>query len=205
MLTTSSLSPEDSALEMRETFSHQTLILTALTAINSPAQHPSFNTSQVNKERLQYMKEKSAHTPVIDAATTILVTDTEILATMARGAHATHSIVALKEVKEEDQGYNRDLDDLLPDLDTGRLLSTIDALEPDNFGMAEIGLANDEASIDEGRLGVSDKDVFISFPNINTEIPIEGSDSTCKPITMGPGHWNDIMKSKSGFIIESTQ
>jgi hypothetical protein len=87
----------------RETFSNQTLLLTALTAINNPSSHPSLNDSEVNKERLHLMKEKAARTRIIDAATTILVTDTEILATMARRTHTTNIIFALTEIRQEDR------------------------------------------------------------------------------------------------------
>jgi hypothetical protein len=106
------LSPNsEEAKQDREKFSHQTLILTALTAINNTNNHSTFNANQVSKERFKYMKEKIARTPIIDAATTILVTDTEILATMARGTHAAHSIFALKEVRERDQfGDNKNHD-----------------------------------------------------------------------------------------------
>src|SRR5437016_10350494 len=92
------LSIDSENVRAQETFSNQTLILTALAAINNPSHHPTFNESQISKERLRYMKDKATnHTPIIDAATTILITDTEILATMARGVSShTHSLFALK-------------------------------------------------------------------------------------------------------------
>jgi hypothetical protein len=77
-LTASSLSLNDSlsqSLQLgvisgdhdRETFSHQTLILTALTAINNQNHHPTFMAAEVEKERIQNMKDKNSHTSVIDS------------------------------------------------------------------------------------------------------------------------------------------
>lgn len=198
------------ALNDRETFSHQTLILTALTAINSSNHHPTFNDIPVIRERVQYMKDKADHTPVIDAATTILVTDTEILATMTRGAQNTHSIVAIttsKEIQETDQQHDEKLNELLelhlPTLKSDasiHVLRKIDELLPDDF--------NDFS----GESGV-EKNVFISFPNINTKVPLlinrtEESelpvhDPICKPIAMDKGLWTQIMESKRGYFTES--
>lgn len=57
------LSP-DSEFEDRETFSHQTLILTgtALTAINNSNHHPTFMATEADNERIQYMKDTSNNT-----------------------------------------------------------------------------------------------------------------------------------------------
>jgi hypothetical protein len=201
------LSPEE-AMEDRETFSHQTLILTVLTAINSPSNHPSLNDGLTNKQRIRYMMEKADHTPVIDAATTILVTDTEILATMSRGVCPTHTILALKEVNEKDLGYKGQLDQSKSkglDLNIScQTLEDIDEILP--------------ADLD---VPVPDDGVFISFPNINEAINLEtsterlpidssqqsstGSDAICKPIVMDHGHWTQIMESKSGIIFESSK
>lgn len=189
------------AKENRETFSRQTLILTALTAINSPNHHPTFNEFLVNKERIQYMKDKTDHTPIIDAATKILITDTEILATMTRGVQCAHSIVAIKEMKEQYKEHDNKLETLLEsglkDLDSKastRLARELDALLPDS----------DDFDWEESHN--PDKDVFISFPNINSAIPIDSSsytgDPICKPIIMNEGLWNQIMMSKNGFIFE---
>jgi hypothetical protein len=209
-----SFSPEPEKvkeLEDRETFSHQTLILTALTAINNPNHHPSFNDDQVNKERLRYMKEKSTHTPVIDAATTILVTDTEILATMSRGVPATHSIVALKETeKGNDQEHkNRELYyDLLKSRlrnDSGQMLMEMEELLPDEFETVKSDSATTNSNEDPSN-------VFVSFPNINKTISMQkptksftSSDPICKPIDTVNGHWAQILKLKSGFIFDSTK
>jgi hypothetical protein len=223
MQTTFSLSPQEfKASEDRETFSHQTLILTALTAINSPNNHPIFNGIEVNKERLRCMKERITHTRIIDAATAILITDTEILATMARGANTAHSIVAIKEIMRKDQESDSQLhDDLLQvgkqfqDLDPGasdRVLGEIDGLIPGELHMAK-------SVTDEGHRVPAD-DVFVSFPNINKAIPfpmqeqlpidsVQQSSTShgpiCTPIATVNGHWTQIMESKKGFIFESTK
>jgi hypothetical protein len=128
------ISPKE-AREDREKFSHQTLLLTALTAVNNINCHPSLNDSDVNRLSMQYMKDKAAHTPIIDAATTILVTDSEILATMAYGVQDTHSILALKEVKEEDSGYKDQLDVLLHSDSNGSdtILEDINRILPADF------------------------------------------------------------------------
>jgi hypothetical protein len=142
MLTAFSLSLNDSETllgagaeaEKRETFSHQTLILTVLAAINNPNHHPTFKATEVNNERIQYMKDKTNHIPVIDAATTILVTHTEILATMTRGVN-THGLVAIKEIVNQEPENDsllpllsklshsvrcpREIDEVLPDSESG--------------------------------------------------------------------------------------
>jgi hypothetical protein len=206
-------SDSDGAREDRELFSNQTLILTALTAINNPNMHPLLNAKQVNDTRLQYMKDKGTrHTPVIDAATTILITDTEILATMAHGIQDKHSILALREVKEE---YKDQLDALLQsdnESNGSRLLDGIEKILPADFDVEshrdEPGSDFDvESHKDEP---VSNKGVFISFPNIDkglhfkncTEgLPID-SPPMCNPIHTGNERWTKIMTSKSGFIFE---
>lgn len=203
MSTASSLSFSASQAEQdRETFSNQTLILTALTAINSPSKHPTFKKDLVNQERIQYMKEKAAHTPIIDAATAILITDTEILATMSRA----HSIVTLKEMKGKDQDSEKQL--LLGHLESEikrlspkasvKLLKSFDELLPD-----------DPDSVEDDLVTRTDKhpgDVFVSFPNINEAIPMQeeytGGDLICKPIVKGVGYWNRILESKSGYIFD---
>jgi len=205
-------SAKDSAKEDREKFSHQTLILTALTAITTPNQHPSFNDHFVKLERLHYM-EKSRHTRVIDAATTILVTDTEILATMARGAN---SIVALKEINRGDKDHSvlRDLLDsesqdvysksnqILGELNSksNRILGEVDELLPGEFEM------NSDPVIDEDHHApAKDPQVFVSFPNPNSSIAMPSSDRICKPIAPDNGYWPQIWESKEGYIFESTQ
>jgi hypothetical protein len=188
MSTVSSLSLKDSQTlspeEARDTFSHQTLILTALTAINSSAGHPSFNYKQVNKERLQYMKEKATHTRIIDAATTILVTNTEILATIARGVNATHSIIALKETDELK---------LIQDVVEGDCpvtdLNSNDSEDSDVF----ISLPNINKTIPTW----SD-----SSQKLSQQSSASG-DHICKPITIADGCWAQIEESKNGFIFES--
>lgn len=200
MSTASSLSFSASQAEQdREKFSHQTLILTALTAINSPNKHPTFKKNLVNQERIQYMKEKAAHTPIIDAATAILITDTEILATMSRA----HSIVTLKELKGKDQESEEQL--LL-----GRLESEIKRLSP----KASVKLLKsfDELLPDDPDMDLVTRtvnhpgDVFVSFPNINEAISMQeeytSGDPICKPIAKGVGYWNRILESKSGYIFD---
>jgi hypothetical protein len=205
-----SFSPEE-ARENRETFSHQTLILTALTAINNTNHHPTFNDVQINKERVEYMKKKSTHTPVIDAATTILVTDTEILATMARGVHTAHSIVTMKEMEENDQEDKSLLDNglKLSDLDSKasiQVLRQIDELLPNDIITEKSGPA-----IDTTCYG----DVFFSFPNINIAVLMQKStgthssqqsstsnDTICVPIAMDSSYWAQIWESSRGFILD---
>jgi hypothetical protein len=201
--TTCSLPPQDSgAREEREIFSHQTLILTALTAINSPNHHPILHATQVNEERLQLMRDKTLQTSTIDAATTILVTDTEILASMARGVYASDSIFALRELQigepfEDEARVESQLRDLDPNT-SSQILEELDELLPDTLNAMKNG--------DEGR--VSDKDVFFSIPNPNKAISIESSTSSdpiCKPIAMGGELWTRIMESKTGFMFNLTK
>ena len=195
MSTASSLSCSDSQAERdREKFSHQTLILTALTAINNPSRHSTFNDALVNRERIQYMREKASHTPIIDAATTILITDTEILVTMSRA----HSIVSFKEIKGRDEEYSllhQELESRIKDLNSEesmKLLKQFDEFLPNVVG--------DDA--------VADKyhgDVFVSFPNINERIPMQEStsdDYICRPIAEDKGYWKRILESKSGYIFD---
>jgi hypothetical protein len=184
MSTASSLSFSASQAEQdREKFSHQTLILTALTAINSPNKHPTFQKHLVNQERIQYMKEKATHTPIIDAATAILITDTEILATMSRA----HNIVALKELKGKNQDSEEQLLDYLEQeikrlspKASVKLLKSFDELLPDD---PDIMVEDDLVTW----TGENSGDVFISFPNINEAIPMqeEYTSGDLKPIAKG--------------------
>lgn len=215
-----------SEAEDRKTFSHQTLILTALAAINNPSNHPTFKAAEVNKERIQYMKDTAIRTPIIDAATTILVTDTEILATMA-SVYAPHSIVALKKSESnEDQAHNKTLDNLFEEklkfLDAQSSMKfwrEMDGVLPDDLGVEDI---IDEAQHASKGPGLKDKDIFISMPNINQNILIPSQKSTerlpinshqsstsndpiCKPIAVVDGRWQQIWESKSGFIFEATK
>ena len=214
MQTASSLSPKDSqAEEDRETFSHQTLLLTALTAINN--HHPSFNDYQISQERLEYMRDKATHTPIIDAATTILVTDTEILATMACGVDGTtHSLVALREIGQNENTHVEQL------LNSGNLdfqmMNKYDEYIPGDFDLVENGPATYEAQAE-----AAEHPLFVSFPNINTTVPMQAPgptarspidssqqssmsrDSICTPIVIEEGHWSQIMASKSGFVFGS--
>ena len=195
----------------REIFSRQTLVLTALTAINNPNNHPTFNNIQVNQERLKFMKEKASQTstPIIDAATTILVTDTEILATMAHGANASHGIVAIKEIEIEKgdelvKMTNEKIVDSLNQSELGNdvestlmILRGMDGHLPDEFYPLPVA-ENDEPELE---------DVFVSFPNINEAlgVPLEKSTSNpiCRPIEIDIGHWAEIMKRETGFIFGS--
>jgi len=153
----------------RETFSNQTLLLTALTAINNPSSHPSLNDSEVNKERIRTMKAKAARTRIIDAVTTILVTDTEILATMTRRTHTTNSIFALTEIRQKDKAqherFESKLENLAPEGSHQML--------PGDFDM-------------EDRGPVTDEDVFISIPNMNKKIHVqESTERFCRPTDRG--------------------
>ena len=196
------------AAEDRETFSCQTLILTALTAINNPNHHPTLHDIEVNKERIQYMKEKAIHTPVIDAATTILVTNTEILATMTRAVKNAHSIVAIKEIKE-DNGVNRIHDEKLNDLFESPHFKTLDSPASNRF-LKDIDALLPDSESNSDNNGVLDKDhVFISFPNVNKSILSMDSLSSnhlIKPISVdSKGLWTQIKASKDGIIVESTK
>lgn len=140
------------------------------------------------------MREKASHTPIIDAATAILITDTEILATMSRA----HSIVSFKEIKGRDQEYSllhHELESRIKDLNSEesmKLLKQFDEFLPNAVG--------DDA--------VADKyhgDVFVSFPNINERIPMQEStsdDYICRPIAEDKGYWKRILESKSGYIFD---
>ena len=218
--TTCSLSPQDlSEREDRETFSHQTLILTALTAINSSNKHPTFNNAHVIQERLTYMNEKAFHTPTIDAATTLLVTDTEILATMAHGSNALQGIVTVKEIEKSKDQLEEDkkkLDALFESgLKNGSGTTEENILRMDGLLSEEFYTVNYPENSDPV------EDLFISFPNINEEVLIQksterlpidlsqqsstSSDPICRPIEMGNGHWAEIQTKKKGYIFESTK
>jgi hypothetical protein len=209
---TSSPSSQDSQHELedcardREIFSQQTLVLTALTAINNPNKHPTFKHSQVSQERLQFMKEKASPTPIIDAATTILVTNTEILATMANGANSSHGIVALTEIEKGEElleGPRRKIVDLAKSkfkdgIESTLFLRDLDGHLPDEFYPLPV---NEDS--------VPDEDIFVSFPNIDkalaVPLPKPTSSPICKPIDLGNGRWAQIMKGKTGFIFESSK
>lgn len=207
----SSLSLKDSQAQAekdRETFSHQTLLLTALTAINNENHHPSFNLDDVNRDRVEYMRAKTSHTSIIDAATTILITNTEILATMAR--HHAHGIFAFKEIQGNNPEQMKLIDDLLtsPDPQLGK----IDELLPDHLDMDGNGPVTWTDS-DEAQTA-SEGHVFVSFPNTNKKICVQApanlsqqsstsSGPICQPIATDNGHWSQIMESTSGFIFGS--
>ena len=188
----------------RETFSHLTLLLTALTAINSPNDHPFFNEVEVNKERLEFMKQKANHTPVIDAATTVLVTDTEILATMTRGVPNAHSMIAMKEEHYHDQADEKSLDAALLQLELKpslQILREMDEIIP----VEEILQVSDD--LDKEGIGHGSSNVFISFPNINSAIR-SGSSSTSKPdgykiqpLISEKSFWSQITESKCGYLV----
>ena len=214
MPTASSLSLNDSPSQtpgviseehMRETFSHQTLILTALAAINNRNHHPIFNATEVEKERIQYMQDnKNSHTPVIDAATMILITDTEVLATMTRGVQnlKAHRLVAIKEINQEDESeFNSLLDSQLDANHSQLLLRGIDEV------LSELDSDHGRVKRDQ----IPDEGIFLSFPNPNEEIFLgshsipSSTDTICKPIKMDKGLWTQIMLLGSGHIDEPTQ
>jgi hypothetical protein len=177
-------------LKDRETFSHQTLLLTALTAINNQNHHPSFNIAEVNTERVEYMQQKAARTPVIDAATTILVTDKEILATIARGVCGMQGILTLRATQEENTEKTNLLNLKNPDL------RQVDAFPQDDFAME---------AVTEGEVA-TEGSLFVSLPNPASDLSRESSTSSgpiCKPIAMDDGHWPQILESKNGFIFGS--
>jgi len=182
----------------RETFSHQTLILTALAAMNNRNHHPTFKADEVEDERIRYMKDKNSHTSVIDAATTILITDTEVLATMTRGVNG---LFAIKEVNQEDESRLNSMLASQVDANTSALfLREIDEVLPDSD--------HDGKKRDH----MPDEGVFFSFPNPNKHIhmgtgpPISSStDAICKPIKMDKELWTQIVQLGSGYIDEPTE
>jgi hypothetical protein len=96
------------AQEARTKFSHQTLLLTALTALNNGGKSPSFHDKLVFDERIKYMRRKTdTHTSVVDSVTSILITGTEIIATMS---HGVKSIVAVKEESSGNDDPDEDED-----------------------------------------------------------------------------------------------
>jgi hypothetical protein len=177
----------------RETFSHQTLILTALAAINNRNHHPTFMAAEVEKERIQNMKDKNSNTSVIDAATTILITDTEILATMNRGPNR---LFAVKEINQENESRFK-----------CQLESQVDANTSELFEIDEV--LPDSKHNGKKRDHMPDEGVFFSFPNPNKEIPMDtissSTDATCKPIKMDKGLWTQIVQLRSGYIDEPTK
>jgi hypothetical protein len=181
----------------RETFSHQTLILTALAAINNRNHHPTFKATEVENERIQYMKDKNSHTSIIDAATTILITDTEILATMNRGPNR---LFAIKEITQEDESRFK-----------SQFESQVDANTSELFEINEVLPDSDHNG--KKRDHMPDEGVFFSFPNPNKEIPMgtgsppisSSTDATCKPIKMDKGLWTQIVQLRSGYIDEPTK
>jgi hypothetical protein len=185
----------------REIFSHQTLLLTALAAINNGNHHPTFKATEVDKERSQYMNDMNHNnTSIIDAATAILITDTEILATMTRGLHDpnAHRLVAIKEIDQEDESRINSLLESQLDANTTdnlKLLRKIDEVLPHS---------DHDRAREKGDSAPGDG-VFLSFPNPNNNIPMgdsqsSASDHICKPIQMDKGLWYKILELKSGYI-----
>ena len=188
--TTCYLSPDDPAKKDRETFSHQTLVLTALTAINSANQHPSLNDAKVRVERFLTMKDKAESTRVIDAATTILVTNAEVIATMAHGAD---SIVTLTEINRNGEHSLPRVRDLLqsraPDTKQHHIFGEVDELIPAD---EIIRLRNEPRK--------SDHQVFVSFPNPRKSNSSFGSNGDRVCTSVGDKHWTKIWNSKKVLI-----
>src|SRR6202522_521663 len=74
------------------------------------------------------MKDKKRHTSVIDAASTILITNTEILATMNRGPNR---LFAIKEINQEDKSQFKSQLESQVDTNTSELFE-IDEVLPDS-------------------------------------------------------------------------
>jgi hypothetical protein len=186
--TTCCPSSEDLAMKDREFFSHQTLVLTALSAITAVNQHPKFKDDEVRIERLAYMQteSKSTHTRVIDAATTILVTNAEVLATMAREGR---SIVTLNATIRK--GQDPFLGDLLQSSGlnnkTRKIFGKVDELLP-----GDLDVMNSDPK--------SGGQVFVSFPNPRRESLMPSSDRVCEPTALVSGYWTEIWKSKKVLI-----
>jgi hypothetical protein len=128
------------------------------------------------------MKDKTTHTRVIDAATTILVTDTEILATMAR-SHNGHNIIALK----QDQNLNGPLPD--------KLESQLRSLDLKGYRLLDQDVFVSFPNIDKAILTSTQP----------MDLAQQSSDPICKSIDTANGHWAQIQQSKNGFIFGSTK
>jgi hypothetical protein len=162
----------------RDTFCYQTLLLTALTALNNDLRrnHPTIHEVAVFSERLTDMKNNTnKHTRVMDAATAILITDTEILATMT---HGVQSIVAVRE-EVNDPGL---------------------AGEEENFDAC---MEQADPSCDRTLIcsfpNINNKHSFRDKKNPSSSTS-ESPDNFCKPITAEEGFWKEILKFKTGFV-----
>src|ERR1700678_1578273 len=102
------------------------------------------------------MKDKNNNISVIDAATTILITDTEILATMTQGVNR---LFAIKEVNQENESRFK-----------SQLESQVDANTSELFEIDEV--LPDSEHNGKKRDHMPDEGVFFSFPNPNKEIPM---------------------------------
>jgi hypothetical protein len=139
----------------RDTFSHQTLLLTALTALNNRhRKHPSINEAAVSLERLEDMKHNSnRHTRVMDAVTTILITDTEIVATMTRGVQ---SIIAVREEVDspglagEEENFDECMEQADPKCDKTLICSFPNINEKHSFGSSSPDHLCKPITVDEG-------------------------------------------------------
>jgi hypothetical protein len=186
----------------RDIFSHQTLLLTALTALNNPNHNPTLNDRIVNEERLACMKQKTNHhTRVTDAAATILITDTEILATTSM----TQEVYTIVAIKEDSEDGNRRLQDAIKA-----------GLEPQSLEISNEFIDSEDIAREKPDPSHK-KTVFFPFPSINKKLlksskalsPI-GSSSTggshdhiCQPIVVDKGFWDQILNSETGFMVES--
>ncbi|KAM6493056.1 hypothetical protein JOM56_011190 [Amanita muscaria] len=93
---------------LRTQFSHLTLLLALVTAINNRSNHPTLHGAEVFEERLQRIQSNS-RTKVMEAAIGILVQNTEILAGMSYGGSAV-TVAVEEKIKgpESDVGLSVD-------------------------------------------------------------------------------------------------
>ncbi|KAM6490168.1 hypothetical protein JOM56_014360 [Amanita muscaria] len=93
---------------LRTQFSHLTLLLALVTAINNRSNHPTLHSAEVFEERLQRIQSNS-RTKVMEAAIGILVQNTEILAGMSYGGSAV-TVAVEEKIKgpESDVGLSVD-------------------------------------------------------------------------------------------------
>src|ERR1700678_202916 len=142
------------------------------------------------------MKDKKRHTSVIDAASTILITNTEILATINRGPNR---LFAIKEITQEDESRFK-----------SQLKSQVDANTSELFEIDEVLPDSDHNG--KKRDHMPDEGVFFSFPNPNKEIPMgtgppisSSTKPTCKQHKMEKKLWTQIVQLGSGYIDEPTE
>ena len=85
---------DDVRRQLRQHFSHLSLLLSLVTAIINHYGHPTHNLLDVFQERMDSLYNQKPNPKVMEAALTVLICDKEILASMS---YNTNSIVVVKE------------------------------------------------------------------------------------------------------------